>query len=682
MKRIGFAAALAAGLTFVALASADEGMWTFDNAPKAAMQKALGFAPDQAWLDRVRMGSAKFGAGCSSAIVSGEGLLQTNQHCVQTCLQNLSRPGSDIGKTGYSAPTRADEKQCPGTSVDVLTATSDVTTRINDATKGKAGSDFVAARNAATATIERECKAGAADRRCQVVSLYRGGQYALYTYKRYDDVRLVFAPEFSAAFFGGDPDNFNFPRYALDVSYLRLYENGQPAVTPNRLKWRSTPLTDGEPVFIPGNPGGTSRLMTTSQLAFQRDTVLPARLESLSEIRGRLIQFRSENAENARMAASALFSTENSYKGIGGRRAALADADVFAQKVRAENELKTRLRGDADALAAFGEIERATAAYRGFWRAHDLVESSPSSSRLVLWARTLVRGGAERDKPDAQRLPEFTEARLPGTARGLLSNQPAEAPLNQLQLEFWLSKLREKLGADDPLVKQILGRDSPEALAARLSAGTKLADPAERKRLWDGGAAAIAASDDPLIVFVRNFDAQGRALRKRYEDEVDGPISRAQERIAKARFRVYGSSIYPDATGTLRLSYGRVAGWSEAGRTVAPFTRTPGLFERATGNDPLALDPRWIAAKDKLSPNTIFNVTTTHDIIGGNSGSPLIDRNGDVVGAVFDGNIHSLGGEYVYDAATNRAVSVTSTIIEEALVKVYGRADLVAELKR
>ncbi len=682
MKHTGLAAILAAALVIAAPARADEGMWTFDNIPAAQMRQSIGFAPDQAWLDRVRLGSAKFGGGCSAAIVSAEGLVQTNQHCARSCLQNLSRPGQDVGATGLSAMTRAEERQCAGLFVDVLTATSDVTQQVITATQGQTGAAFTTARNTAIATLERACKGDAADRRCQVVSLYRGGQYALYTYKRYDDVRIVFAPEMTAASFGGDPDNFNFPRYSLDVTYARIYENGRPAVTPNRLKWRSTPLTENEPAFIPGSPGGTSRQMTLAQLEFQRDRMLPYRLESLSEMRGRLVQFRSENPENARMAASALLSVENSYKGIGGRRLALSDPAVFAVKQRAEAELRTRLRGDRDALAAYDEVGRAMTAYRTFWLAHDLVETNPATNRLLGWARTIVRGAAEREKPDGQRLAEFSDSRLPATARGVLADTPAEARLMQLQIEFWVSKLRERLTADDPVVKLVLGRESPEGLAQRLVAGTKLTDPAERKRLWDGGSAAVAASTDPLIVFMRSWDAEARALKARYENEVDGPILRAQERLVKARFRIYGTSIYPDATGTLRLSYGRVTSWTYAGQTVTPFTRTPGLFARATGAEPFTLHPRWLAAQGALSPDTIFNVTTTHDIIGGNSGSPLIDRNGDVVGAVFDGNIHSLGGEYIYEGATNRAVSVTSTIIEEALTKVYGRADLVAELKR
>lgn len=681
MKHATIAAMLAAALV-AAPALADEGMWTFDNIPAAQMRQSIGFAPDQAWLDRVRLGSAKFGGGCSAAIVSVEGLIQTNQHCARACLQNLSRPGDDVGANGLSAKTRAEERQCPGLWVDVLTASSDVTAQVATATRGQTGGAFTTARNTAIASLERACKGDVADRRCQVVSLYRGGQYALYTFKRYDDVRVVFAPEGTAASFGGDPDNFNFPRYSLDVTYARLYENGQPAQTPNRLKWRSTPLTENEPVFISGSPGGTSRQMTISQLEFQRDRMLPYRLETLAETRGRLVQFRSENAEHARMALSTLLSTENSYKGIGGRRLTLSDPAVFAVKLRAETALRARLRGDRDALAAYDEVDRAMAAYRTFWLAHDLVETGPATNRLIGWARVLVRGAAEREKPEGQRLAEYSDARLPATARSLLAATPAEAPLMQLQIEFWASKLRERLTADNPIVKKVLGRESPEGLAQRLVAGTKLADPAERKRLWDGGAAAIAASTDPLIVFVRDWDADARALKTRYENEVDGPILRAQERIVKARFRLDGASFYPDATGTLRLSYGRVAGWTYAGETVAPFTRTPGLYARNTGVAPFAVHPRWLAAQGSLSPDTIFSVSVSLDVIGGNSGSPLLDRNGDVVGAVFDGNIHSLGGEYIYEGATNRAVAVTSTILEEALTKVYGRADLVAELKR
>jgi hypothetical protein len=680
--RIPLAAGIAVAFALIASpASADEGMWTFDNFPSAKVQAAYGFSPDQPWLDRVRLGSARLAGGCSASIVSAEGLVQTNHHCVLSCVQDLSKPGRDTVREGVLPRSRAEEEVCPGVAVEVLQSIEDMTARIGAATAGKSDAAFTSAYDGEVAAIERACKDGKADRRCQVVKLYQGGQYKLYQYKRYDDVRLAFAPELDAAFFGGDPDNFNFPRYAFDVAFLRVYENGSPAATPNRLQWRSTPLNDGELVFVSGNPGTTSRALTTAQLAFQRDHLMPMRIATLQELRGRLIARGQHDPEFARQASSTFFGIENTLKAMTGRRNALVDPAVIAAKQADEAGLVRRNRAVA---SAYADIAKATAAYQRFWIAHHFLEVRPGQgSQLMVWARTLVRGAEERAKPDAQRLPEFTDARLAAIERALMANAPAEAALQQELLSFWGSKLREWLSADDPLVKKVLGRESPEGLAQRLVANTKLTDPAERKRLWEGGAAAIAASNDPMIVLARSFDADARALRQRFNSEVDGPGTKAQERLAKARFAAFGDSIYPDATFTLRLSYGKVAGWTEPnGRVVPSFTRFGGLYERATGADPFKLVPRWDAGRAKLDANTIFNISSTNDIIGGNSGSPLLDKEGRVVGAVFDGNIHSLGGEYFYDPVLNRTVTVASTAIEEALVDLYGMQALVDELKR
>ena len=664
-------------------AVADEGMWTFDNSPSAKMRAAYGFAPDQAWLDRVRAGAGRI-AGCSAALVSSEGLIQTNHHCVESCLEALSSTGVNYIRDGFFARARAEEKSCPGGFFEVLTAQKDVSTTISTATSGKTGAAYTLAYDGAVAQLESACKSGAADRRCQVVKLYQGGQHHLYTYKRYDDVRLVFAPEEASGFFGGDPDNFNFPRYNLDVGFLRAYENGAPAATPNHLRWRSTPLQDGEMVFVVGNPGTTSRQLTMDQLAFQRDRALPMRLATLSELRGRLIQFSSVSEENARIASGSLLSVENSLKGLTGRHMALMDQAAYGAKAAQEQAFQRSVQGRAEVRAAYADIAAATKTYESFYLAQQFLEARPGqNSPLMTWARTLVRGAQERAKPDGERLPEFSDARLTGTARALLADNPAEPGLQELLLSFWGSKMRDYLTADDPLVRQVLGNESPEALAQRLVAGTKLADPAERKKLWDGGAPAIAASTDPMIVFARQWDQAARALRARHSAEVEGPINRAQESIAKARFNVLGASVYPDATFTLRLSYGKVAGWTEpSGRQIGSFTRISGLYGRATGAYPFKLAPRWAQAQSKLNGDTIFNFSSTNDIIGGNSGSPVLDKDGHVVGAAFDGNIHSLGGEYFYDGALNRTVSVASTAIEVALRDVYGLDGLVAELKR
>jgi hypothetical protein len=680
------AAAAAIGILGMAAApsaQAEEGMWTFDNFPTERMREQMGWAPDQAWLDRVMAGTARL-PGCSASNVSAAGLVLTNHHCVISCVTALSTTEANYIENGFMARTREEELRCPNMSMDVLTSISDVTQNIETATAGVAAEGFAAARDAEIARLTRECTS--ATERCEVVTLYQGGRYGLYRYRTYEDVRLVFAPEHDMAAFGGDPDNFNFPRYCLDFSFLRLYENDAPAVTPAHLNMRFTPLSADEIVLIAGNPGRTSRLRTTAELAFERDFGLPWQIASLSELRGRLIAYSALGPDQARIASSALQSVENSFKGLSGRRQALADPAGFARVADRQADLQQRVRRNRAAARevgdAWGEIERAQAAYRGmFYNYQYLEQRAGERSFLFGWARDLVRGAAERDKPNGERLPRFTESRLPSVVQGLRAQRTITPAFEELHLTFWLSKMREYLTVDDPTARRILGDESPESLARRLSQ-SRLSDPAYRMQLWEGGAAAIAASDDPLIVFVRGWDADARAARERYVREVEGPVARAHERIARARFRAFGEAQYPDATFSPRISYGRVIGWSEpSGRVIGPFTYTEGLYERATGNDPFVLSQRWIDARGRLDPRGIFNVSTSTDVIGGNSGSPLLDRNGDVVGAVFDGNIHSLGGEYFYDGALNRSVTVSSTIIRTALADVYGMSALVAELE-
>ena len=682
-------AAFAATLFGAAVgAHAEEGMWTFDNVPSAAIGRAHGFTPDQAWLDRVRLGAIRLTSGCSAALVSQEGLVQTNHHCVVGCLQNFSTPQQDAVATGFSAHTRAEERQCPGVRAQTLLSITNVTSNIETATASAGTSGFAAARDAEVSRLEAACKAGQEDRVCEVVTLYQGGQYALYAYKQYADVRLVFAPEQAAAFFGGDPDNFNFPRYAFDVSYLRVYENGAPAVTPNALHWRSTPLTEGELTFVAGHPGSTSRLMTAAQLEFQRDYFLPWRLVTLSELRGRLLEYAAQGPEQRRIVTDQLFGVENSYKAMMGRRLSLVDDTSFDGFVASEQALRTRI-GRNRAMermvgGAYDEIAAATQTQRSFFLAHQYLEArAGGGSSLFGAARTLVRAAADRQLPDTERLRPYTEARLPATRGALVAPFAVEPELEELLLTFWLEKMREYLTADHPLVRQVLGRESPSQLAHRLVTQTRLADPEVRRALFDGGATALAGSNDPMVTFAASFDEAARALGTRFRSEVEGPIARAQERISRARFQLNGTSVYPDATFTLRLSYGTVQGWTEAdGRAISPFTTTAGLWDRATGNDPFIAPASWLAARDRLDPNTIFNLSSTQDIIGGNSGSPMLDREGRVVGAVFDGNIHSLGGEYFYDGRLNRTVTVASTIVEEALADVYGMQGLVEELRR
>lgn len=666
-------------------AHADEGMWTFDNFPAAKVKAAYGVDITPAWLDHVRNAAVRLSTGCSASMVTGEGLVLTNNHCVEGCAQDLSSPEHDYYTHGYTAARRDDEHKCAGMQAEVLTAITDVTPQMTGAGKGLAGDALVKARTAASSTIEDAGCGKDQTVRCEVVSLYHGGEYKLYKYRKYSDVRLVFSPGVQTAFFGGDPDNFNFPRYDLDSAFVRLYENGRPVPTPQHLKWNAAPPRDGEPVFVAGNPGGTDRQLTVAQLETQRDYTLPTNLLQLSELRGRLIKFSEESAENKREAQDLLFGLENSYKVYFGRLFALTGGSLMETKRTQEADLRARAQAASAKLGTdFGDPWATIAGVQGKLRdqylGYRFVWGGPIGSDLFGYARDLVEAAAERAKPSAERLPGFADSQLPLLEKEVLDPKPTYPAVEELAIEFWLSKAREYLTADDPNTRLLLGNDSPETLAAAL-AQSKLGDPAVRKALWDGGEAAVAASTDPLIRYVRRIDPAGRTLRAAWNDQVTGPITPASEAIARARFAAYGDTVYPDATFTLRLSYGRIAGWTERGKPVPSFTYLGGLYERATGQDPFKLDDRWVAAKSRLNPNTVFDISTTNDIIGGNSGSPLINARGEVIGAIFDGNIHSLGGDYAYDGSNNRSVAVSTAAVTEALGTVYGADALVKELK-
>jgi hypothetical protein len=669
----GVAAALAA---VAARALADEGMWTFDNFPAAAVKAKYGVTIDKAWLDHVQHAAVRLSTGCSASVVSPEGLVLTNHHCVSDCAQDLSTPSQDYIKSGFIAATRREERLCPGMQAEILTSITDVTDRVNGARAGKTGGEFIKARDAVIAGIETEGCAGKTQiLRCQVVTLYQGGQYKLYVYRKYSDVRLVFAPELATAFFGGDPDNFNFPRYDLDSSFVRLYDH---------LRWNAAAPTAGEPVFVAGNPGSTQRLYTADQLGFLRSYALPQTLLRYSELRGRLIRFGEESPEHARVATHELFGVENSFKALWGELQALNGSGFIQAKRDSDLALKAKVDADPALKAEVGdpwaEITAAETYYAGVYAAYALIEGRPPGSDLFGYARALVRAAAERQKPNAERLPEYTDARLPLLEKEVTDAKPIDPALEQLELEFWLAKVREYLTADAAETKVMLGMDSPEALSKQLAA-SRLIDPAYRKQLWDGGEAAIQASDDPLIRYVLRTDPTARAVRKAVDERVSAPIQAAQARIAKARFAILGTSVYPDATFTLRLSYGKIDGWTIHDKVVPPFTHFRGLYERATGQPPFQLTQRWIDAQPKLNPDTVFDISNSTDIIGGNSGSPLINGRGEVIGAIFDGNIYSLGGAFAYDAQLNRAVAVSTASITEALDKVYGDHALVRELE-
>jgi len=659
-------------------ARADEGMWAFDAFPAAKMRADYGWAPDQAWLDKVRVAAVRLTGGCSASFVSDAGLILTNHHCVATCAEENSTAENNILKTGFTARTREEEKKCAGQQAEVVTSIKDVTPQLKAAIGSATGEAAVKARSAIIAQIESAGCPDTAKSRCQVVSLYGGGQYKHYTYRKYSDVRLVWVPEAQAPQFGGDPDNFNFPRYSLDASFLRAYEDGKPVATPQHLEWSARAPVDGETTFVVGNPGSTQRLFTSDQVAFQRELALPITLAIYSELRGRLISAMESSPEKAREGLETLGGIENSLKVYIGRVNALNDPAFTAKLAAAEAALKAKSAGSAAIGNPWADVEKAMRAYRNFYIADRF--SLPQGD-LFGYAMTLVRAAAERTKPNTDRFPGYSDSALPLVEKRLLDEKPIYPWLDELTMEWSLSKSREYLGADDPQTKILLGKESPEGLASRLVAGTKLADPAVREALWKGGQAAINASTDPMIVYARSLDANDRALQKRYDETVDAPLTAAQAKLADARFAAYGSTLYPDATFTLRISYGKVAGWLERGKIVPTRTTMGGTFDRATGASPFDLPEAFIANRSKIDPNTAYDFVTTNDIIGGNSGSPVIDRQGRVIGAAFDGNIHSLGGNYGYDGTINRTVVVSTAAVQEALEKIYPAPNLVAELK-
>jgi hypothetical protein len=666
-----------APLAIVAPAYADEGMWTFDAFPAAKMSAEYGWAPDQRWLDRTRAAAVRLTGGCSASFVSAQGLILTNHHCAADCLQNNSTAQSDLLDRGFTASSRQDERKCPGQQAEVVTAISDVSADVKAAIATASGEALVKARDARIATLESAACPDTATTRCQVVSLFGGGQYKLYRYRKYSDVRLVWAPEDRAATFGGDPDNFNFPRYSLDAAFLRAYENGSPVAPEAHLTWNPRSPRIGEATFVVGNPGSTSRLWTGSQFAFEREVRLPVTVATLSELRGRLISKMQESPERHREGLDELNGIENSLKVYIGRTKALGDP-AFVKALRdAEAELRAKSARNAAIGDPWGTVHTALRAYRNLYMPFRFI--TPAGD-LFAYAQALVRAAAERGKPNPERLPGFTDSALPLLEKQVLDPKPTYPWLEQLMVEWSLSKAREYLGADDPDTKLLLGSDSPEQLARRLVEGTRLADRAMRKALWDGGAAAIAASDDPLIAYARRIDARSRELKQQVDAQYTGPLTEAGARLADARFAAYGDTLYPDATFTLRISYGKVAGWTERGREVPAVTTLGGTYERATGNDPFDLPRAFAANKAKVDKAVVYDFVTTNDIIGGNSGSPVIDRAGTLIGAAFDGNIHSLGGNYGYDPTLNRTVVVSAAAVQEALETIYPDPALAREL--
>lgn len=666
---------------------ADEGMWLFSAPPRQILKERHGFDLTDQWLEHVQKASVRFNSGGSASIVSGDGLVITNHHVGFDSLQKISTKEHNYVRDGFQAKTLTEEAKCPDLEVNQLISIEDVTARVNAAVTEKAGADEAfQARRKVIAEIEKESKEKTG-LRSDVVTLYQGGAYHLYRYKRYTDVRIVFAPEQQIAFFGGDPDNFEFPRYNLDICLFRIYENDKPIQPEHFLKFSKTGAVDGELTFVSGNPGGTSRALTMDELNYLRDNQVPFIVARLKRLEVLLNAWSGRSAENARRAKADLFGIQNSRKVRDGQLAALYDASFMAAKAAAENDLRSSLSANpekfAEALAAFEKIAAAQKAIAAVAPQSRYLDSGVAfSSDSFAIARQLLRAGDEKPKPNGERLREYGDAGLPSFEQQLLSEKPIYEDLEIIRLADALQAYAEAMGATDPLVMKVLAGKSPRQRAAELIKGTKVRDVAFRKKLYEGGKPAVDAANDPLIELARLVDADARAVRKLTEGQTELK-KQGQAALAKARFNLEGTGKFPDATFTLRLSFGVVKGIVEDGVKVPAFTDFAGLYARSAeqGNTPpFDLPARWVKAKSQLNLKTPFNFTSTQDIIGGNSGSPIVNRAGEFVGIIFDGNIYSLAADFAYEDTKARALSVASPAILESLNKVYNAAPLANEL--
>jgi hypothetical protein len=667
-------------------ALADEGMWTFDNPPLKQWKERYNFEPGAAWLEHVRLASVKVG-GASGSFVSPQGLVMTNQHVASSQLAKLSTAERNLVKNGFYAPTRAEELKCPDLEIDVLVSYEDVTQRVQGAVKaGTPDKEANEQRRAEMARIEGESKEKTG-LRSDVVMLYSGGEYWLYRFKKYTDVRLVFAPEEQIAFFGGDYDNFTYPRYCLDITFFRVYENGQPARTENYFKWSRSGPAEDEFVLLSGFPGSTDRLMTSAQLRYQRDVGNPLQMQVWTSRRDALVRYSGSGEEQARRARAARRSLENSIKRLKSQQEGLTNPRMFARKEEAERNLRAELARRAELQREFGGAwdEIATAYKELPGMAKRIAFTTLEPARLGSIASQIVRYAAETAKPSGQRYAEFRDNRLESLRLNLLSPAPVYPDMDEAVLAASLEEARKTLGADDPFIRAALEGQTPAAVAKRVITGTKLADVSTRRALIEGGEAALAKSDDPLIVLARKIEPIVRELRAWNETKIRSVEAGAGQKISGARFAVYGKTIYPDANANLRLSYGKVLGYEE-GTTLVPYRTTfYGLYDRAESfneKPPYDLPARYKEKRSALDLSTPMNFVYTADTIGGNSGSPIINRNAEIVGINFDSNIQKLPNRYWYvdEAEGGRAVGVHSVAITEALQKMYGAGELVKEL--
>jgi len=672
-------------LAMVAAACAEEGMWTFDNPPLKQLAEKYNFHPTQEWLDHLRLSSVRLNDGGSGSFVSPDGLLLTNHHVARGQLQKNSTPDHDYVRDGFYATTQDQEMKTPDLEVNVLVGMQNVTARVEGAAKGaKDDAAALKARDAEIAAIERESK-DKTGLRSDVVALYNGGEYWLYQYKAYTDVRLVFAPEEQAAFFGGDPDNFTYPRYDFDMALFRVYDNGKPLHTDNYLKWSAKGAAPGELVFVSGHPGSTSRQDTVAELLLERDTIEPAVTEYLRRRIAAEQEFAKQGTEQTELVGTNVFLLQNSLKVYVGRTEALSDKAILAKKQAEEQDLRAKVAADPELTKEYGD------AWDQVARAVDLARPEMqkrifrrADSQLFSFALQIVQYVTEVKKPDSDRLPQYHEAGLDSLRFQLFSPATIHSPVEKLYMTTALKLAKEKLGTGDEYLQAIVQGGDIDKTVDALVDGTKLGDPAFRKSLIDGGEAAVASSTDPMIVAARRVDPVWRASYVKNRDNILSVFEAAGEKLGKARFAIYGKNAYPDATFTLRLSYGTVDGYPYNGTTAPPFTTFYGLYDRAasfSNQPPWDLTPKEAAARDKLDLATPIDFVCTTDIIGGNSGSPVVNRDGELVGLIFDGDIESLAGDFVYDGTKNRAVAVHSAGIIEGLRKIYGVSALADELE-
>jgi len=685
---IAIAVMIAASILGGPRVAADEGMWTFDNPPLKQLKERYGFTPTKEWLDHIRLSSVRFNDGGSGSWVSADGLVLTNHHVARGQLQKISTPEKDYAKDGFYARTQADELKSPDLELNVLISTEDVTKTVAAAVKPEMDEKkALDARNAEIAKIEKESqdKTGL---RSDVIPLYNGSEYWLYRYKKYTDVRLVFAPEQQIAFYGGDPDNFTYPRYDLDIALFRVYENGKPVHNDHYLRWNPKGPADGDLVFVIGNPGSTDRLDTVAELETLRDYAYPLTLKTEKRRLEVLSRYSSLGAEQERQASQLKFGLENAFKAQTGENQGLNNKAIFTKKEKDEQEFRALVDKNPKLKSEYGDAwtEIAAAEKREIGNIKPLRFRSigRSLARLPSQGLTIVRYVAELKKPDGERLEGFHDSQVESLKFSLLSPAPEYPALDEALLADSLQESLEQLGPDDPFIKAALNGKSPSEAAAQIMRGTKLDEPAVRKSLVEGGDQGVAASNDPLIVFARRIDPLLREQRKWLEDNVIGVETSAGEKLGKARFAVYGKAAYPDATFTLRMSYGTVKGYPMNGTVAPPVTTFYGLYDRAYsfgGKSPFDLPERYQKGRDRLDLSTPLDFVSTADIIGGNSGSPVINRNGEFVGIIFDGNIESLVGRFVYDEQTNRAVAVDSAGIIHALRALYDAGVLADEIE-